>query len=276
MLADATWQNISWRTGTKGKLKARFAAVRLAIPQPRRRGAAQVLLLPTRPGIARPAPPDRDAGRGRGLRLLDLRVPGLAAGQPRVLDSVNELYFVQRHLGFLERAGWRVLDVGAGYGRLAHRALCAVPALGQYVCTDAVPESTFLCDYYLQFRGVRERADVVPLHQLERLAGRRYDLAVNIHTFSEMSHAAIDGWLARIAALGVPWLLVIPNDGEHFLTTEAELHAGGKRARRPFDALFGANRYELAVNEPVFADVTIREFMCVTDCFFLFRRRGAS
>jgi hypothetical protein len=26
MLADATWQNISWRTGTKGKLKARFAA----------------------------------------------------------------------------------------------------------------------------------------------------------------------------------------------------------------------------------------------------------
>src|SRR5262249_36336780 len=57
--------------------------VRLAIPQPRRRGAAQVLLLPTRPGVARPAPPDRDAGRGRGLRLLDLRVPGLAAGQPR-------------------------------------------------------------------------------------------------------------------------------------------------------------------------------------------------
>src|SRR3989475_2131725 len=28
MLADATWQNISWRNGTKGKLKARFAAVR--------------------------------------------------------------------------------------------------------------------------------------------------------------------------------------------------------------------------------------------------------
>jgi hypothetical protein len=202
--------------------------------------------------------------------------PGWPPVSRDLLDSVNELYFLQRHLGFLERAGWRVLDVGAGYGRLAHRALCAVPALGQYVCTDAVPESTFLCDYYLQFRGVRERADVVPLHQLERLAGRRYDLAVNIHSFSEMSHAAIDGWLARIAALGVPWLLVIPNNGEDFLTSEAELDAGGKRVRRPFDALFGANGYELAVNEPVFADVTMREFMCVTDHFFLFRRRGAS
>jgi SRSO17 transposase len=31
MLADARWQNISWRTGTKGKLKARFAAVRVRI-----------------------------------------------------------------------------------------------------------------------------------------------------------------------------------------------------------------------------------------------------
>ena len=31
MLADATWQTVSWRTGTKGKLKARFAAVRVRI-----------------------------------------------------------------------------------------------------------------------------------------------------------------------------------------------------------------------------------------------------
>ena len=31
MLADAKWQNISWRTGTKGKLKARFTAVRVRI-----------------------------------------------------------------------------------------------------------------------------------------------------------------------------------------------------------------------------------------------------
>ena len=31
MLADTTWQDISWRTGTKGKLKARFAAVRVRV-----------------------------------------------------------------------------------------------------------------------------------------------------------------------------------------------------------------------------------------------------
>jgi SRSO17 transposase len=31
MLADARWRNITWRTGTKGKLKARFAAVRVRV-----------------------------------------------------------------------------------------------------------------------------------------------------------------------------------------------------------------------------------------------------
>ena len=31
MLADAKWQNVSWRNGTKGRLKARFAAVRMRI-----------------------------------------------------------------------------------------------------------------------------------------------------------------------------------------------------------------------------------------------------
>src|SRR6202022_3394218 len=29
MLSDAKWKNVSWRSGTKGRLKARFAAVRV-------------------------------------------------------------------------------------------------------------------------------------------------------------------------------------------------------------------------------------------------------
>ena len=32
MPAGAKWQTVSWRTGTKGKLKARFAAVRVRPP----------------------------------------------------------------------------------------------------------------------------------------------------------------------------------------------------------------------------------------------------
>ena len=200
--------------------------------------------------------------------------PGWPMVSRDLLDSIHELYFLQRHLKFLDQKGWGVLDVGAGYGRLAYRTLTAVPALEQYVCTDAVPESTFLCEYYLGYRQVRERADIVPLHQLDRLGGRRYDLALNIHTFSEMSYAAIDDWLGRVAQLQVPWLLVIPNDADRFLSTEAETDEQGLRKRRPFEDLFDKHGYALAVKEPMFADFTMREFMCVTDHFFLFRRRG--
>ena len=41
MLADAAWQNISWRIGTKGKLKARFAAIRVRGATGLRSGSGQ-------------------------------------------------------------------------------------------------------------------------------------------------------------------------------------------------------------------------------------------
>ncbi len=57
-----------------------------------------------------------------------------------LLDSVTQIYFLDRHLGVLERPSLRVLDIGAGYGRLAHRMAQAVPNLVDYCCVDAVPE----------------------------------------------------------------------------------------------------------------------------------------
>lgn len=105
-----------------------------------------------------------------------------------LLDSINELYFLDRQLNLFGGScrGWTVLDIGAGYGRLAHRALTAVPDI-RYVCSDAVPESSFLCEYHLRFRGCMDRAEVVPLDELQRLDGRCFELAVNVHSFSEMS-----------------------------------------------------------------------------------------
>lgn len=193
--------------------------------------------------------------------------PGWPVVSRDLLDSINELYFLDRHLQLLRRPGMNVLDIGAGYGRLAHRALAAAPALGRYVCVDGVPESTFLCEYYLGLRGCLDRAEVVPLDEFDRrLAAHRFDVAVNVHSFSEMSFAAIDGWISRIAVRDVPWLLVVPNDGGRFLTMEPD------GSRREFGPVLTAHGYELAVEEPVFPDPTFRAFMGVTDRFFLFRR----
>ena len=82
-----------------------------------------------------------------------------------LLESIAEIYFLDRHLGVASRTGFRVLDIGAGYGRLAHRMVGALPGIDRYYCTDAVAVSGFVCDYYLRFRGL-EKAQVVPLDRL--------------------------------------------------------------------------------------------------------------
>jgi hypothetical protein len=194
--------------------------------------------------------------------------PGWPVVSRDLLDSVNELSFLDRHMQLLERPGLTVLDVGAGYGRLAHRALEAAPSLGRYVCVDAIPESTFLCEYYLRFRGCTDRAEVVPLDRLDdELGGRSIDLAVNVHSFSEMALETVDAWVSRVAALEIPWLFVVPNDADQLFTTESD------RTNREFGPVLDAYGYEPMVVEPIVADPAIRDLIGITDHFFLFRKR---
>jgi SAM-dependent methyltransferase len=196
------------------------------------------------------------------------------AEHPRVsrdlLDSVNELYFLDRVWGLFDRTEFSVLDVGAGYGRLAHRMTAAVPGLAHYYCVDAVPESTFLCEYYLRYREVPATASVVPLDELDRLPVGGIDLAVNIHSFSEMSGAAIDAWLDVLVRLDVPNLLVVPNDAEGLLSVEAS------GSRRPAEHRILGAGYERVAREPIFLDANLPEMIGVGDEYFFYQRpRGA-
>jgi hypothetical protein len=194
--------------------------------------------------------------------------PGFPVVSRDLLDSVNELSFLDRHLQLLDH-GLTVLDIGAGYGRLAHRALAASPGLERYLCVDAIPESTFLCDYYLRFRGCTDRAEVIPLDRVDDELGRRsIDVAVNVHSFSEMSLEAVDAWVSRLAALDVPWLFVVPNDADRLLTRESDW------TRRDFGPVLAAHGYEPVAVEPVVGDPAFRELTGITDHFFLLRRRS--
>jgi hypothetical protein len=183
-----------------------------------------------------------------------------------VLDSVNELNFLERHAGLTRAPGLNVLDIGAGYGRLAHRSCEALPNLGRYYCTDGVAESTFLSEFYLEHRGCRQ-ASVVPADELGRLDGVRLDLAINVHSFSEMSLAAIDGWLELLQGLRVPRLFVVPNDGTALLSMEAD------GSRRDFEGALEHRGYRLAACEPAIADADVRQLVGVADHLFLFERR---
>lgn len=182
-----------------------------------------------------------------------------------LLDSVAELSFLHQHLHVLQRDDLRILDIGAGYGRLAHRMLQANPKTKSYSCADAVPESTFLCEFYLRFRGLQDKAEVIPLHELDaRLTDRRFDLAVNVHSFSECTYAAIEWWLRRLRQLEVPKLMIVPNHPTRFLSTEVD------RSHLDYAPLLKELGYRLSAQEPVFDDPAVQDLLGVRDNRFLF------
>lgn len=142
-----------------------------------------------------------------------------------LLDAVLELNFLERHLEISGRDGWRILDIGAGYGRLAHRATAGLPSIESYLCTDAVAVSSFLCEYYLDFRRVSPRARMVPLHELDAaLEPGGVDLAINVHSFPECTLEAIGWWLELLKRKRVRHLMIVPSALTHGgtkLTTNA-------------------------------------------------------
>jgi 16S rRNA G1207 methylase RsmC len=107
-----------------------------------------------------------------------------------LLDSITEIYFLEKQLQISTCFPYNILDIGAGYGRLAYRMVSALPNLNRYYCIDAVPVSTFLCEYYLQFRKLNNRVQVVPLHKLNDLANTPIELAINIHKFFRMHYVS--------------------------------------------------------------------------------------
>ena len=173
-----------------------------------------------------------------------------------LLDSITEIYFLERHLEISStQKNFKVLDVGAGYGRLAHRLLNAVPNIQQYFCADAVAASTFISDYYLRFRKLEDRATVIPLDEIEdTLENQSVDIAINIHSFSECRIAAIQWWLQLLTKHGVKHLMIVPNRGVH----------GGNRLltndQNDFAQVIEKYGYRLMAKDPKYSDPVVHEY----------------
>jgi len=196
-----------------------------------------------------------------------------AIGNKRIsrdlLDSVSELSFLDRHLGVSTRGDCSILDIGAGYGRLAHRTLAALPNVGHYYCTDAIPVSTFISEYYVRHRGLGDRAHVVPLDEIEKaLTERPVQIAVNVHSFSECSIAAIDWWVSLLARSKVQNLMIVPNraeqEGEIMLTNDG----------REIAPIVVEHGYELVVTEPKYGDPVVQEYALNPTFYYLFELKS--
>jgi len=123
-----------------------------------------------------------------------------------LLDSIIEVEWLARHWALGPTFGATVLDIGAGYGRLAHRMATMAPTAKVY-CTDTVPESREYCARYLAHRGIEPR--VYAPGELDRLPP--IDLAVNIHCWPECPRPEIHWWLDWLRDHAVPRIFCMPN-----------------------------------------------------------------
>lgn len=182
-----------------------------------------------------------------------------------LLDSLLELYFLETHLQLATLENLTVLDIGAGYGRLAHRTINAFPNCAEYLCTDAFALSTFIADYYLRFRNIDDKARSIPLYEIEKtLRGRSIDVAVNIHSFSECQLSAIEWWLSLLQANRVKFLMVVPNARDH----------GGACLQtndgKDFGSLIEKYGYKLIVKEPKYNDPVVQKYAINPTYYYLF------
>lgn len=132
------------------------------------------------------------------------KVSGLTVSRD-LLDSLVEINFLT---GFFEvQVPMSVLDIGAGYGRFAHRWTSVHPE-SFVTCTDPIATSRQCCLRYLTHRKVKQASVVQP--------GRLgmcppFDLAVNIHSWPECTREEINGWLDFLVGNEVPRLFVVPH-----------------------------------------------------------------
>jgi len=148
------------------------------------------------------AQPDDDGAYGATTRLVQGRMVSRD-----LLDSCVELGYLARQLGIYQLAEASILDIGAGYGRLAHRLHVALPTARVY-CADTVAASREVCAQYLAHRGVEPR--VYAPSELDRLPAM--SLAVAVHSWPECTLAEVQWWLGWLADHKVPHLYVVPHD----------------------------------------------------------------
>lgn len=118
----------------------------------------------------------------------------------------------------------RVLDIGAGYGRFAHRMTTALP-LSFVWCVDAIDVSAEVCDRYLRYREVKNAKSIPRAYRYVNVSPDYFTLAVNIHSWSECSLEDVRGWLDHIVMLRIPRLFIVPHESS-FGTYSADRGGG--------------------------------------------------
>jgi putative sugar O-methyltransferase len=184
------------------------------------------------------------------------------------LDSASEISFLDSVLEMPSRPQCRFLDIGSGYGRLAHRLVQAFDNTS-VCCVDAIAEASFLCEYYLRFRGVDARAEMIPLPEIEsRFKDLNIDVAINVHSFSECSVSAVQWWIDLLRKHEVRYLMIVPNpntyDRIHIYVRDSESKP------RDLVTLLKDRGYRLVAMKPKYQETELQQFGVTPTHYFFF------
>jgi len=137
-----------------------------------------------------------------------------------LLQSVDELYRLAEVMGWSQNERVVCAEIGAGYGRLAHVMLQAMPN-ARFQIFD-LPESLLLAQYYLTSLHPESKALLYPEsadaadpkkawadariafglpHQLRSLARGSVDVVINIYSFMEMAPQQVAAYFDLIEQL---------------------------------------------------------------------------
>lgn len=180
-----------------------------------------------------------------------------------LIDSIIEINFLERQLNISSSKEFTILDIGAGYGRLAKRVSDTYKN-STYFCIDKFKEMSDLSKKYLAKEIRSNRVCILSPGELENgKTNFRFDLALNVHSFSEMSIAEVDKWLNLLFVLEVRYLFIVPNPLALALNDGTE-----------FSSLVERNGYRLIAQEPKYGCGEVAKFALYPANYYLFERDG--
>ncbi|HDL01261.1 MAG TPA: putative sugar O-methyltransferase, partial [candidate division Zixibacteria bacterium] len=204
---------------------------------------------------------------GFGAEVVQIPIFGLVSRD--LLDSANELNFLENIIGISKIENLTVFDIGSGYGRLAVHSIMNLNNIEKYVCLDAVPESLGICEFYLRYKQLNSEKYHISFFP-EDYSPPENSIAVAIHSFSEMPLESVLNWIKFLKEMETDWILVVPNREKHkgkkLLATEVD------GSRPDYSRLLLEYSYEKYGIFPKYDDPDIQEFGISPTMYHLYKR----
>lgn len=127
-----------------------------------------------------------------------------------LIDSIIEISYLEEKLQISKAKDFHILDIGAGYGRFAKRIQEGFVNI-EVMCIDAIPLSTCLSRVYLEDEIKAGKVTIHQLDTLNEIQEGAINLAINIHSFSEMSMSSVESWVDFLVEKKIENIFIVPN-----------------------------------------------------------------